>query len=85
MKGQKIKLVESGIKKIVGRYMNESKLLGTSPTLERITSLISKYYYGSTITLTPNDDGTYDVHNLKGKIDGVRVVQKGNKFRFERM
>lgn len=65
--------------------INEGKLLATSGTTEGITKLISQYYFGSTITLNPIDDNTFEVSNKKGKIDGVQVIKKGNKFRFEQI
>lgn len=80
----KRQLIESGITKIVRKVLNEDKLLATSPTIERITKLISDYYYGSTITLEQISDNPekYDVYNKKGKIDGVYVVKAGNKYKF---
>jgi hypothetical protein len=56
----------------------KTTLLGSAPTIESLTALISGYYMGSTITVTGED-----VHNRKGKIQGVRVIQKGQRWRFE--
>lgn len=53
-------------------------LMGSSPTRDGIIKLISKFYMGSTIHLEGED-----VHNRKGKIEGVRVIEKGKRFRFE--
>jgi len=59
------------------------KLLGTSPTLEGIKSIISQYLYGSTITLIPLEDSDiYEVHTKKGKTS-YTVVKKGNRYRFQ--
>lgn len=80
-------LIESAITKIAKKVINEGKLLATAPTEERIIKLISDYYYGSTITLVPEDGNPnrFAVHNKKGLINGVVVILQGNKYRFEQI
>lgn len=58
------------------------KLIVSSPTIECMLKQVTKFYCGSDIRF----EGTIDlmsVHNSKGKIDGVRVIKKGQRFRFE--
>jgi hypothetical protein len=64
-------------------YYGKGGALATSPTKEGITKLISEYYMGSTISLheTENPD-EFEVHNLKGKINSVKVVKSKGRFRF---
>lgn len=69
--------------KLIRVNCKDGKLLGSAPTLEKITKLISEYYFGSTITLKPVDNITWDVYNLKGKRDSVVVINKGGRYRFE--
>ena len=57
----------------------KTKLLASSVTEAGITRLISEYFFGSTIRLETNGD----VYNLKGKINGYRVIRKAGRFRFE--
>ncbi len=58
------------------------KLLGSASTLETLIQGIGKFYYSDNITLN-EVDGVYEVHNLNGKINGVRVIKKKNRYRFE--
>lgn len=60
-------------------------LLASAPTGTKIIKLISKFYYSNNITLKKVSDTNHEVHNLKGVIRGVRVVQKKNRFRFEKI
>ena len=70
--------------------MPKTKLLGSAPDKESIVELIKEYYCGSTISLLwAGSDGTtnskgYLVFNAKGVIGSVRVIEKKNRFRFER-
>ena len=59
-------------------------LIGSAPTLERIQALISKYFMGSKITLKPDGEKKWSIHNAKGPLDAFVVIQKGKRFRFER-
>ena len=65
--------------------LNEGKLLATSPSLDGIKNMISKYFMGSTITLDKTSDNpeTYSVSNKKGKLNSFKVVKKGNRYKFE--
>ena len=59
----------------------KTRLLGSAPTKEQLLIKITQFYYGSTITIY--DDGR--VSTLKGICNGVRVVQKNHRWRFERI
>jgi len=54
------------------------KLLGSAPTEDRLLKLVTDFYCGSSIRF---ENG--EVFNAKGKIEGVRMVHKKNRFRFE--
>lgn len=56
----------------------EYKLLASAPSEAEIIKAISRFYCGATISL----DGE-NIHNLNGLIDGVRVVKKRGRYRFE--
>lgn len=61
-------------------------LLGSSNSLSGIKSVICNYYYIPAVALINTSTiGEYEVHNRKGKIKGVRVIEKskGKRFRFE--
>jgi hypothetical protein len=60
----------------------KTTLLGSSPTLEGITKVITAFYMGSTIELV-DDLGCWQVVNKRGVIPGVRVVIKRGRYRFE--
>ena len=57
------------------------KLCGSAATAEKLEPGITRYYYGTKMRI--RDD--MQVQRVSdGKIlDGVRVVKKGNRFRFE--
>ena len=59
-------------------------LLASSPTRDGIITAISRYYMGSTISLQAQGN-VYQVSNLKGPINSVRVIQKGKRWRFEQI
>lgn len=54
------------------------RLLASSPSLQGITTLIIRFYGGSAIEIVGEE-----VHNSKGKIEGVRVVKAKGRYRFE--
>jgi len=61
----------------------KGKLIATSPSLERMTDLINKYFYSTTFYLEPKNDKEYSVYNKKGLLSDLIVVKKGGRFRFE--
>ncbi len=64
-------------------YKNGGNLLGSAPSLDSVKKLISQFYMGSTISLHQiGDSDEYEVHNLKGKINGVKVVKNKGRYRF---
>jgi hypothetical protein len=58
-------------------------LIASAASLEKMQAVIAKYWYSSSITLTPVRDGEWSVANAKGVRDGFRVVKVGGRFRFE--
>lgn len=60
-----------------------TKLLASAPTFEKVQESITRFFYGSTITLTKSDDKTWTVANRKGVIGGYTVRRDGRRFRFE--
>lgn len=79
--GQSYNQEDSAPKKKV--KLAKGKLLGSGGSQEQIVKGIKDFYYGTEVTLQPNADGTFDVHNSKGKIDGVRVREQKGRWRFE--
>jgi hypothetical protein len=61
----------------------KTTLLGSSGTPSGIGKLITKFYMGSPKELVAVSDTEWEVHGKKGKQDGVRVVKKGQRYRFE--
>lgn len=62
----------------------EGKLLGSAPTEADILKGIIRFYGGSGhFELKAINDKEFDVHNSKGKIEGVVVKKKGGRYRFE--
>ncbi len=56
------------------------KLLISSASMEELITQIGKYYYSPNIRV---ENGK--VFNSKGEINGVRVIEKKKRFRFERL
>ena len=67
----------------VGIKGTKGKLIATSPSLERMTDLINKYFYSTTFYLEPKNDKEYSVYNKKGLLSDLVVIKKGGRFRFE--
>ena len=67
-----------------GGYMAKGgQLLASSPTLDGIKDIVSKYYYSSNIRLDRmGDTNLYEVSNAKGKINGVKVEFSKGRYRF---
>lgn len=66
-------------------FFNEGKeptKLASSGTEKGIIKLITEFYFGTKVTLVPQGD-KWEVHNSKGKIDGVEVVKNGKQFLFQ--
>jgi hypothetical protein len=77
-------LIKRGAKKMAdGGMMASGGIIATSPSLEGIKKIISNYYYSSNISLKKNEDSDeYEVHNAKGKINSVKVIEKKGRFQF---
>lgn len=58
------------------------QLFGSAGSLEAIKNVISRFYYSSNIKLVKSFN-EWEIHNSKGKIAGVRVIKKGQRYRFE--
>ena len=56
----------------------EYKLLATSGTEQGIIDCISRFFGGSTVTLNGEQIST-----LKGICEGLRVIKKKGRYRFE--
>jgi hypothetical protein len=63
------------------------KLLASSSTFDGIMGLASEYFGGSkTLVATDsNDGGIFSLANSTGLIQGVRIVHKRGRWRFERL
>lgn len=76
-----------GIANHLDRETGELKLLSSHPIsfgIEAVRESISKYLYGSTITLTvTSDPKIWDVANKNRDLPHYRVIQKKNRYRFE--
>jgi len=59
------------------------KLVGSDGSLESLIKGISKWFFGSQISLQQINSKEWDVYNSKGLIEGVRVISKGKRYRFE--
>jgi len=58
------------------------RLVGSAPTREQIIQGLQRYFY-SDVRLVDAGNGTYEVHNTKGKIDGVVVKEQNGRWRAE--
>lgn len=60
-----------------------SKLIGSAGSKEDLKKMINEYYYSTNFRIT--DDGK--IYNIKNQefLDGVRVIQKRGRWRFERL
>lgn len=59
------------------------KLMGSAPSQEALEKLLKDKFYSKEISLHPNGE-VYDVHNAKGKIDGLRVKNQKGRWKLER-
>ena len=60
----------------------KTTLIGSAPTLDGIKDVIAKFYYGEKelLSLVPNE---WQIIGKNGAINGVRVILKGKRYRFE--
>lgn len=57
-------------------------LLGSDSSLPELLKAISERFYYSPVSVTMhNREGV--ISNSKGTLDGVRIVKKGKRYRFE--
>jgi len=65
-------------------YLGEGgTLFGSSGSLEGIKQVITKFYMGATVTLTPISENEWSVSTGRGLQSKVRVIKKSRRFRFE--
>lgn len=64
------------------RYSN-ARLLASAGSLDAIRGLIGEFYHSKNIRLEQVAADTWAVHNANGRIDGVQVVQRKGRYRFE--
>ena len=60
----------------------KTTLLGSSSTLEGIKAVIAKFYY-SEKDLIPVAANEWKIIGKNGPLNGVRVILKGKRYRFE--
>lgn len=60
-----------------------TKLLGSAPTLETLQKGIEKFYGGTVISLIQLTPKEWKVNNGLRDLEGVRVIWRGSRFRFE--
>jgi hypothetical protein len=59
-------------------------LLASSPTLDGITDAIERFHMGEPRALKGDDETGYIVlDHLNQEIEGLRVIKKGKRYRFE--
>lgn len=65
----------------------KSQLLASSSTISGIAKVASDYYGGlRTLSLVANEKGDeFTLENANGAIQGVRIINKAGRFRFERI
>jgi hypothetical protein len=63
----------------------KNTLLGSSATLEGVQNIIAEFYYSKpeSFSIMFFCEKLAHVFNKKGKIEGVVVAKKGNRYRFE--
>ncbi len=59
------------------------KMMGSHSSKEGLEGLASKHFY-SNIKVVEHPSGQHEVHNSKGKIEGLRATNKGARWRLER-
>lgn len=60
-----------------------TRLLASSPTLEGINKCIKSFYFGSEKELTEVEPNKWSVSGKNGTLEGIRVIKKGSRYRFE--
>ena len=60
-----------------------TKLVGSADTVEQLKELACRYFC-TEIKFVLLSDNSMDVHNSRGKIDGLTVVLKDKRYRLER-
>lgn len=63
--------------------MSNWRLIGSAPDLESLREMVRKRWSWSEVTFEEQKDGSFTVASGKGPVDGMRVINKGGRFRFE--
>lgn len=58
------------------------RLIASAPTIEDLLKCAIQFYCGSAIRFE-SVGKSWDVYNAKGKIEGVEVVRKANRYRLQ--
>ena len=66
-----------------GKVKKNYKLMGSHGSKEGLEQLASKHFY-SPISIKENENGEHEVHNSKGKIEGLRATNSKNRWKLER-
>lgn len=66
--------------------MTDTILLASSPSLEGIKVCIARFFGGERKELQPTPEGGWTIHKDNGdQIQGVRVILKKGRYRFEQV
>ncbi len=63
----------------------KTKLIGSAGSLYDLLKQTIEHFYGSSITFTKEENGTYSVSNANGNMPDKIVRKKGNRWRLERV
>jgi hypothetical protein len=59
------------------------KLIGSSISLDELKILLETKWYWRQVSFQQETEDIWQVYNSKGLVDGLRVIQKKNRFRLE--
>ena len=59
------------------------KLLASSSTMDGIKKMILEFSMGSWFELVKNGENQWSIHNRLGKREGIRIIKKKSRYRFE--
>jgi curved DNA-binding protein CbpA len=59
------------------------KLMGSAASLEDLKKIMKEKLYWSTVLFKEISKGEYEVSNVKGAVDGTRVILKSGRYRLE--
>lgn len=62
-----------------------SHLIGSAGSLDALNALVKKMWGWDTVVFIPISDNEWSVSSFRGVVEGLRVVKKGKRYRFERI